>query len=355
MNDPKIIRHLNYLVKTYEEVTRVIAKTKQRRKALFGKEEEWPDTLLKGRSKEAGLETVKVRSARDIEKELVLWDIWEQWLKHVPGIGPAIAGRLILLYYYKFIPACECGGDLEKVEGVLTCKACGKDAKGGGLLNHRIDRRDFPTISKWWAFMGRHTVDGIVPKRKWGVVSNWSTVGRVAGFFIGDQFTRQKEYTPYGAFLLERKAKHARNHPEWSKGHIHNAAKNEAVKLFLSHFWVVAHEIEGLPVSEPYAGAIMGHTNIVKPFFWESQPLSESHEGPASQDCREPHRLRASQTSGEPHKDGASYERLEAHTLNASQASSENQGVPASGKPCATRRKKASHSHNEPHVTRAEA
>ena len=117
--------------------------------------------------------------------------------------------------------------------------------------------------------MGRNIIDGAMPKRKKGVQVNWSTPGRTIGFHIGDQFNRQKEDHPYKAFLIGRKKKHEKNHPDWSKGHIHNAAKNETVKLFLAHFWHVARTIEGLSVSEPYSGAIMGHTNIIKPFYWE--------------------------------------------------------------------------------------
>ena len=117
--------------------------------------------------------------------------------------------------------------------------------------------------------MGRNIIDGSMPKRKKGVQVNWSTKGRTLGFMISDQFNRQTNKTEYGKFLLDRKKKHQKNHPDWSKGHVLNAAKNETVKLFLAHFWHVARTIDGKPVSEPYAGAIMGHTNIIKPFYWE--------------------------------------------------------------------------------------
>lgn len=336
------IKYLNYLVKTYEAETRLIAETLQRLQALMGKDEEYTcDTLLTGDGNADGLMTIKGRSSRAIEKELVHWDIWEQWLKGVPGIGPAIAGRLILLFYYKFVPVCmSCGGDLLKVEGGFECHDCGKTAKGGGLLKHRIAEKDFQTISKWWAYMGRHTVEGVMPKRKAGKVSNWSTVGRTIGFHIGEQFNRQTEANPYKAFLVERKAKHARMHPEWTKGHIHNAAKNEAVKLFLSHFWVVAREIEGKPISEPYAGAIMGHTNIVKPFFWESQEQPEIQDGSASQCPIETQSPSASHISAESHDAGTSDCAPEAQDARASQCQHETQLSDASGKPRATRRKR---------------
>lgn len=280
------IKYLNFLVRTYEGVTQLIASTKQRLQSLPGEErDEEFDTLLKGQNKTEGLETVKGRITREIEKELKGWDVWEAWAKKIPGIGPFIAAQMIILFYYRFIPVCkDCGGKLEKGDHKLKCVECGKIAKEG-LLVHKLEYKDFPTISKWWAYMGRHTVDGVMPKRKSGTQSNWSTVGRTLGFHIGDQFNRQKDDHPYKALLNFRKAKHQKNHPEWKKGHVHNAAKNEVVKIFLAHFWTVARTLEGKPVSEPYAGALMGHTNIIKPFYWEmeSQFVCEIRDGTASE------------------------------------------------------------------------
>jgi len=283
MMNTEIVQHLNFLLKEYDGITQLISDIRRRLAALFGTEVDYTcDTSLKGDGKMEGLLTVKGRCLRAIEKELPQWDIWEQWLKNVPGIGPWMGGKLIILFNYKFIPVCkDCGGELEKKEkeskgkiiNVLKCVECGKEAKDG-LLKHKLFMRDFPTISKWWAFMGRHTVEGTMPKRKKGMAANWSNEGRTLGYLIGEQLNRQTEDNPYKKFLIERKAKHARNHPDWTKGHIHNAAMNETIKLFLSHFWTVARTLEGKPVSEPYAGALMGHTNIVKPFFWNDSEVA---------------------------------------------------------------------------------
>jgi hypothetical protein len=270
MTSEEQIKYLNFLLRTYQGVTQLIASTKQRLQSLPGEDrEEKFDTLLKGQGKAEGLETVKGRITRELEKELKSWDVWATWAKEIPGIGPYIAAQLIILFYYRFNPVCkDCGGKLEKSEHKLICDDCGKAAKDG-LLIYRIEHKDFPTISKWWAYMGRHTVEGVMPKRKAGTQSNWSTVGRTLGFHIGDQFNRQKDDHSYKALLNIRKAKHQKSHPEWSKGHIYNAAKNEVVKIFLAHFWHVARSLEGKSVSEPYAGALMGHTNIIEPFYWK--------------------------------------------------------------------------------------
>lgn len=270
MMNEQVIQYMNYLVRTYDSVTQVVAATHQRLRSLPGAEEDADcDTLLKGDGKAAGLLTVKGRIERAIEKELPQWDVWELWLKQVPGIGPILGTKLIMLFNYRFVPICqECEGVLEKGEGCFTCRECGKTAKGDGILKHRMERRDFATVSKWWAFMGRHTVDGTMPKRKAGVVSNWSSKGRAVGFLIGDQFNRQKPDHPYKKFFLDRKERHAKNHPDWKKGHCHNAARNEAVKLFLSHFWHVSRELEGKPTKTCYAEGMLGHENIIAPYYW---------------------------------------------------------------------------------------
>ena len=50
-----------------------------------------------------------------------------------------------------------------------------------------------------------------------------------------------------------------------SDAHLHSRAKRRTVKLFLSHFWVKAREARGLPVSDPYAIAILKHSGWIKP------------------------------------------------------------------------------------------
>jgi hypothetical protein len=42
--------------------------------------------------------------------------------------------------------------------------------------------------------------------------------------------------------------------------HLHARAKRRAVKIFLSHYWVVGRQARKLPVSEPYAIQILGHS-----------------------------------------------------------------------------------------------
>jgi len=270
MANKQRISYLNYLIRTYESLTNMMAATKNRLQSLPGDHPVKFDRILHGEEKEEGLETIKGRISRLIGKELPAWDIWTHWLKDVPGIGNVTAAELIMLYYYKFIPACkDCMTPLEKKDSTYWCPSCEKSVKGEGNLEYLLGYKDFSNISKWWAYMGRDIRDGAMRKRKKGEQLNWSTNGRRLGFLIGESFNKQQPDHKYKAVLLSEKAKYEKSQPDISKGWRHNKAKNNAVKLFLAHFWTVARALDGKDVTQPYAMTIMGHTGYIEPFYYE--------------------------------------------------------------------------------------
>lgn len=265
------IAYLNYLNRTYASLTDMMTATKNRLGSLPGEHPVKLDRLLHGEEKEEGLETIKGRITRLIAKDLVQWDIWRCWLKDVPGIGPTTAAELIMLYYYRYIPVCKnCVTPLEKKNKTYWCPKCEKSVKGEGNLDHLLDEtKDFSNISKWWAYMGRDIQDGFMRKRKKDMQSNWSARGRRLGFIIGESINKQQPRHLYKAVLLAEKAKYEKSQPDISKGWRHNKAKNNAIKLFLAHFWTVARTLDGKDVTEPYAMTIMGHTGYIKPFYFK--------------------------------------------------------------------------------------
>jgi len=263
MEKQDAVKYLIYLLRTYDGVTRMITATKNRLHAIN------PDADVGHQVEIKAMESQQGNLSRRIGKELDVFPIWTDWMQQIPGCGPYVAGNLIQMYYFKQVAICKkCGADLN---AEFTCTGCGTASKGGGILATRIEDRDFPTISKWWAFMGRgiDAETGKMPKRSKGQKSNWSSRGRVVTFQLGDQFNRQKEDHPYKAFLLERRKRHLKTHPGASKGYNLNMSKHETIKLFLAHMWTVARFMDGKPVSRPYAGTIMGHTGIVEPFFFD--------------------------------------------------------------------------------------
>jgi len=260
------IRELKRALRDYDGITREMVRIQNRQSSVN------PDINLKGDSAFKLLEQYKGIRSRDIEKALKYWPIWSEWLANVPGAGPYIAGNLIMLYYYKFVPICKkCGADIVKEseeDESFECPKCGK-VKGDGLLQHRIQEVDFPKISNWWSYCGRAPVDGKIPKRKRGMKSNWSNRGRQVSWQFSEQVNRHKETEPYKAFMLREKAIIEQNRPEIKKGHRHNMAANKVAKLFLSHFWQVARGIAGKPVTEPYSMVHLGHVGMIEPFYFD--------------------------------------------------------------------------------------
>ncbi len=260
--DESTIRYLNYLVKSYEGLTKLLAATRQRVRHINPEMTPENDDLVQR------LEKLKGRLGRQIGKQLVYWPLWSEWLEKVPGIGPGYAGRLIFFHYYRMEPVCQkCGGDLRKAEGGMHCAACGQTAAGDGILSYRIGRRHFPKVSSWWHFMGMHVVDGKKPKRAKGQLADWSTPGRTLCHLIGQQFVKTPGH--YRDFYDLRRARREKTHPDASKGHRHNMAAHETAKLFLAHLWHVARVLDGKEPTRPYAHTVMGHTQFIAPFYFE--------------------------------------------------------------------------------------
>jgi len=128
------------------------------------------------------------------------------------------------------------------------------------------------TISKLWRYAGWAVIDGKIDRPTLGKCLPYNRKLKSCCWLIVDQFIKQQ--TPvYVDIYYAEKERQRRLHPErikvdgkwkFNDGHIHNRAIRKTAKIFLSHLWVKWREFEGLPVSEPYAQAILGHTNIVE-------------------------------------------------------------------------------------------
>ncbi len=289
----EIIRNLNYLRKTYDGTVKLLVSTKNRLKHLN------PEAEAKHQDEIMFLESLRGKLSRRIIKELAFFPIWEKWLSKIPGIGPFIAGNLILLYYFRFTAICsKCGDPVEKKEHTFYCSTCDKSIKGDGIIKHRIDEKEFSNVSKFWKYLGLHCDDsGNKPKLKKGVVCKWSNKGRAVCYQIGEAFIKFAGDHLYRDYYDGRKKKHELKHPDkpknkadvdesikyWTKGHRHNAAKNETAKLLVSHFWHVARELAGKSTRGVYADVVLAHTGIIAPYYWEgSQKVDEDQDTVAS-------------------------------------------------------------------------
>lgn len=148
---------------------------------------------------------------------------------------------------------------------------------GGSLAAQLLAQIDdigkFATVSKLWAFSGWAVKEGQIQRCKKGETAPYNRQLKSICWKCVVQFIMQQ--TPvYVDLYYAEKERQRHLHPEpikvngkwrYNDGHLDNRARRKVAKIFLQHLWVKWREAEGLPISEPYVQAIMGHTHIVPP------------------------------------------------------------------------------------------
>jgi hypothetical protein len=168
-----------------------------------------------------------------MEQAVKLAPIYNAWLAHVRGISTTISGKLI----------------------------------------HHIGSVDkFPTVSSLWAYAGLHTIDGKAPRKRKGNNAPWNHALKVVVVgLVPDSFIRLgKESKDLGRVLYDRYKDFytQRDGDELSGLHIERRARRKLGKVFLSCLWIAWRELEGLPVTKPYASKLDGHTHMIQPWDW---------------------------------------------------------------------------------------
>lgn len=156
----------------------------------------------------------------------------------------------------------------------------------GGLVA-MIDPAAAPHISSLWRYAG------LDPTAVWakGEKPPWNLRLKRLCYLIGDSFVKnhnrpecfygkiyeqtkaqEAEKNERGGFAVqaaagaERVGKKTESYKAYATGklplgHLDMRARRKAVKIFLSHYWIKAREAAGLPVTECYAIAKLGHTH----------------------------------------------------------------------------------------------
>lgn len=108
-----------------------------------------------------------------------------------------------------------------------------------------------------------------------GQLSNFNPALKKQVYLCVEQFVKQGDF--YKQYYKECKENYM-NRPDLkaemegrkggiSKGtaHIDAMARRKVAKLFLSHLWTEWRQLEGLPVTSPYAFGILGHKDYIEP------------------------------------------------------------------------------------------
>jgi len=174
----------------------------------------------------------------------------------------------------------------ETWEWLCSIRGLGAGSLGAQLLAQIDDITSFTTVSKLWRFAGYAVIGGQAERNKAGEKSHYNSRLKSIVYLIVDQFIKQQ--TPvYVDIYYSEKLRQRALHPEtmckqcgipwedceskkthkreFNDGHIHARAMRKVAKIFLQHLWVIWREAEGLPVTEPFVQARLGHTHIIEP------------------------------------------------------------------------------------------
>ena len=194
---------------------------------------------------------------------LSAFPIWNEWLKGVHGIGPAMAGCIISELDPSKARNVSC---FWKYVGIDVAP----DGRGRSNKKHHLVKKDY-TDKK-----------GEVSQRDSVTYNPWikkKLVGVLSEIFIRSGSEYRKVYDNYKHRLENHGNWGVHNDGKWfdsdwrhiekpegkellnyvNKGHRHNMAKRYMIKIFLQDLWLNWRKLEGLPVTLPYAESKLGH------------------------------------------------------------------------------------------------
>jgi len=136
----------------------------------------------------------------------------------------------------------------------------------------------FPNISKLWKYSGlapgqrrvRGQPCGYNPKLKsfmWKIATSFEKQNPEKSFY-------RRIYEQKKKYYMEREdiKRRLESGEKGVKQHVRMMALRYTVKLFLSHLWLQWRKLEGLPVTKPYAHAVLGHTEYIE---WQPDKQEE--------------------------------------------------------------------------------
>jgi hypothetical protein len=214
--------------------------------------------------------------------------IWQEWLSEVNGIGHTLAGGLMA--YIGDISRFANISKLWAYAGlsvVQRCSECQKrlftdELRKKDWIKHTFDR--LKAINERSTKKEKKSDDDLMKKaedmtcdcfkptpvmerdrRRAGELSDFNPRLKTHAWKIGESFVKNKGAyrAMYDRFKAEEKAKN----PDLTDGHIHARAKRKTVKLFLSHYWLIARKQAGLDTRSPYAIDHLEHQHFIGPLI----------------------------------------------------------------------------------------
>lgn len=279
--DPKIIPHpvLRSLVETYYDYQSQRISTASRIRNNCERNqisdeliEKYgvKDLLIKAESFE---EDIKKLLKVEIEKH----PLHRKYLSRIRGIGPILASGLIS--YIADISRFEHVSNLWVYFGWGMNRWCNNCEEFTYVNVEFKNREGKKTTAKRFKPQNKcprchNETIPVLQKRHAGYMNNWNDKAKVLAWKCGQSFVKSGPKSGYYRLYKQFKDEEMRLHPTkqvvkgktmYNQGHLHNRAIRKVVKIFLSHLWETWRSMDGLEVTEPYAGKILGH-DMIKPF-----------------------------------------------------------------------------------------
>lgn len=182
------------------------------------------------------LEYIEKHTVKDLQTAMKQHPLGP-WVKAQKGVGEKTAARLLAAV-----------GDPYWID-----EAEFEDDEGNVV--HRPARAR--TVSELWAYAGLHVdrAANAAVRRKKGVQSNWKTEIKTRAYLIAEACvkagvrkdpeddTKRVATSAYAKVYLDRRARTAQTHPEWTPGHSHNDAMRIVSKELLKDMWIASKNI----------------------------------------------------------------------------------------------------------------
>jgi len=207
---------------------------------------------------------------RKIEDVLQEFDVYTEYMSKVRGMGATYSGALIAwtapISRFEYSSRLRAYAGLTAQHYELECE------KGHKIIATNVKEVcPVPTEKKGKKCGARITKVREVkkpPKRKRGYYVMVNMRLKALGWKIARSFEFQKTSKSYYRYLYDRIKAYYSSRPDLkkaTKARIRNMALLWVASMFYNHYWEVYRRLEGLPVTEPYPIAKLGHTVKIIP------------------------------------------------------------------------------------------
>ncbi len=165
------------------------------------------------------------RLSTKVRHALEEFEIWNNWLSNISGVGETVAGGLVGQVYKKRI------GQFEQPSSLWHY--CGLHVQNGKAAG-RTKGEQIDYNPKLKTILLKYLGDGIVKQRteKYRDLYDWEKERQL-----------NKEYAP--GYLAENYNGYDEEDTHLTQGHANNRAKRRAVKEFVKHLWYIWRVMEG--------------------------------------------------------------------------------------------------------------